>query len=150
MSDTDTIHKERIIKAPRSRVWAAISDSQQFGTWFKIRFEEPFRANTHLVGVIQEPGWEGVKAHFWIERIEPEHTFTYRWIPGGDVPTTPDSPKTLVTFALADHEDGTRLTITESGFDNLPVELRAKAFRDNDGGWAEQIQRIDRHVTSSS
>jgi len=147
---TDRIEKTRIIKAPQSRVWQAIADSQQFGAWFNFGFSEPFRPHTHIVGTIKEPGFEGRTADLWIERIEPEHTFTFRWHPFALDPAHDysDEPKTLITFALEHHPEGTRLTVTESGFDNIPVSRRAEAFRMNEGGWAIQIERIDRYVTT--
>jgi hypothetical protein len=42
---------------------------------------------------------------------------------------------------------GTRLTVVESGFDRIPAARRAEAFRMNEGGWAEQLLNIERHVS---
>jgi uncharacterized protein YndB with AHSA1/START domain len=149
---SDTIEKPRIIKAPRSRVWRAISDSKQFGAWFRFHFDGPFVANTLVVGVVKEPGYEGARAEFWVDRIEPEHTFSYRWHPFAIDPAVDYSsePKTLVVFTLADHPEGTLLTIVESGFDAIPVERRGPALHANTGGWAIQIERVADYVTQAS
>jgi hypothetical protein len=56
-------------------------------------------------------------------------------------------PTTLVEFRLEEAPGGTLLTIVESGFDRLPSNRRAEAFRMNDGGWAEQLGNIERHVS---
>jgi len=55
-------------------------------------------------------------------------------------------PTTLVEFRLEEAPGGTRLTVTESGFDRIPVSRRAEAFRMNDQGWAEQMKNIERYV----
>ena len=57
-----------------------------------------------------------------------------------------DEPTTLVVFELQEVPEGTLLTVTESGFDAIPPERRAAAFRDNEQGWMIQMQAIERHV----
>jgi uncharacterized protein YndB with AHSA1/START domain len=57
-------------------------------------------------------------------------------------------PTTLVEFRLADVADGTQLTVVESGFDRIPPERRAIAFRMNEQGWAEQLTHIARYVAA--
>lgn len=148
-STTDTIEKRRIIKAPRSRVWRAISDYREFGSWFRMAFEAPFVPGAVVKGAVQEKGYEHAIATVWIERVEPEHTLTMRWHPYALDPNHDYSgePKTLIVFALADHPDGTELTITESGFDAIPEWRRAEALRMNTGGWAIQIERVSAYVT---
>ena len=73
-----------------------------------------------------------------------------RWHPGSEVKENPSfetDPTTLVEFRLEDAAGGgTKLTLVESGFDKLPAALRDKAFRDNDGGWTEQMKNIETHV----
>ena len=51
-------------------------------------------------------------------------------------------------FRLEDAVGGTRLSVTESGFDRIPADRREKAFRMNEGGWAAQVKNIERHVSS--
>jgi len=55
-----------------------------------------------------------------------------------------------VEFRLEKAGSGTLLVLTESGFDNIPVERRSEAFRRNDGGWTEQMKNIEAHVTQAS
>jgi hypothetical protein len=57
-------------------------------------------------------------------------------------------PTTLVEFRLEEVTGGTRLTVTESGFERIPAGRRAEAFRMNDQGWAGQLKNIERHVGS--
>ncbi len=58
-------------------------------------------------------------------------------------------PTTLVTLTLEEIPEGTRLTVVESGFDRIPAARRAEALRMNEGGWAEQLQNVARHVSGS-
>jgi uncharacterized protein YndB with AHSA1/START domain len=53
---------------------------------------------------------------------------------------------TLVEFLLEPQDGGTLVTVVESGFDRLPPERIAEAFRMNEHGWAEQLDNIAAHV----
>jgi uncharacterized protein YndB with AHSA1/START domain len=146
---TDRIEKTVILKAPRSRIWRALSDATQFGEWFKVKLDGQFKAGATIHGTITYPGYEGLTLEMAIERIEPERLFSYRWHPGDPKGEYGAEPMTLVEFTLEDVPGGTRLTIVESGFDKIPLARRAEAFRMNEGGWTEQIENIRRHVPQS-
>jgi len=149
MSNTDKIEKQIILKAPRSRVWRAITDYKEFGTWFRAKMETPFVVGKIAHGQITYPGYEHLKLEALVETMDPEHTFVFRWHPGSDAQdlSFDKDPTTRVEFRLDDAPGGgTRLTLVESGFDALPPALREKAFRDNDGGWTEQMKNIEAHV----
>ncbi len=150
MSSTDRIEKKVLLKAPRSRVWRAISDAEEFGTWFRMKLDGPFREGATTRGRVTYPGYEHVTAEFLVERIEPERRFAIRWHPYAIEPGVDYSaePTTLVEFLLEEAPGGTLLTVAESGFDRLPAGRRAEAFRMNEGGWAEQLRNIERHVTA--
>jgi uncharacterized protein YndB with AHSA1/START domain len=146
---TDRIEKKVILRAPRSRVWRAITNADEFGTWFGVKLEGAFSEGAAIRGKITYPGYEHLTMELQVERIEPERYFAYRWHPYAVDPAVDYSaePSTLVEFLLEDAEGGTSLTIIESGFDKIPVERRAKAFRMNDQGWSEQMRNIERHVS---
>ena len=55
-------------------------------------------------------------------------------------------PTTLVAFELEEASGGTMLTVTESGFDRIPLERRAKAFAANEGGWTAQVKMIEKYL----
>ena len=147
-SSTDRIHKEIILSAPQSRVWRAISDSAEFGQWFAVRLEGPFRVGETILGQITHPGCEKMKFLARVEVMEPEHTFTFRSHPHAIDPEFDYSvePTTRVEFHLEQAGDGTWLTVTESGFDGIPEDLRSDAFMRNEGGWTGQMENIQRHV----
>ncbi len=146
---TDRIEKRVLLRAPRSRVWRAIADAEEFGAWFRVKLERPFAEGATVRGRITYPGYEHVTMEVVVERIEPERYFACRWHPNAVDPRADYSsePTTLVEFRLEEAEGGTLLTIVESGFDRIPLSRRAEAFRENDQGWAEQARNIERHVS---
>jgi uncharacterized protein YndB with AHSA1/START domain len=147
---TDRIEKRVVLRAPRSRVWRAISDAKEFGTWFRMNLDGAFAAGRTVRAKVAIPGYEHMKVEMLVERIEPERYFSYRWHPYPNDPKVDYStePMTLVEFTLEDAEGGggTALTIVESGFDRIPLARRAEAFRMNDGGWAGQIKNLAAYV----
>ena len=147
-SSTNRIEKRIELRAPRSRVWRAIADAQEFGTWFRVNLEGPFVEGQTIRGNITHPGYEHVKMEMQVERIDPERYFAYRWHPYAVDPAVDYSaePTTLVEFTLDAGEGGTALTIVESGFDAIPAGRRDEAFRMNGNGWAGQSKNIARHV----
>ena len=148
----DRIEKQILLKAPRSRVWRALADSQEFGAWFQIRFTEPFRTGATLRGQITYPGYEHLSGDFKIEAMEPERRFAYRWHPNA-VDTNRDyskEPMTLVEFTLEDTPGGTLLKLVESGFDAIPLDRRAEALKGNDQGWSAQMTAIEKYLQAHS
>lgn len=148
MSTTSEIRKQLFIKATPSRVWRAITDSAEFGAWFHVRLESPFVVGQPTSGQITYPGWEHVRFTLRTEAIEPETRFAYRWHPYAvDMKKDYSSETmTLVEFLLEPQDGGTLVTVVESGFDRLPPERIAEAFRMNERGWAEQLDNIAAHV----
>ena len=158
-TSTDRIEKTIVLKAPVERVWRAISDSREFGRWFGVTFREPFAAGMKRSGTItktevdpevakmQEP-YVGVAFDFVIDRIEPMRLFSFRWHPGAVDPAVnyAKEPMTLVEFRLEPVPEGTRLTVTESGFDHIPLERRAKAFSGNEEGWEHQMRLVTKYL----
>jgi len=148
VSSTDRIEKEIVLRAPRSRVWRAITDAKEFGRWFRAEIKDSFVPGAPARGRITYPGYEHLTFEVHVERIEPEHLFSFRWHPYAVDPKQDYSkePTTLVVFELEEIPEGTRLKVTESGFDQIPLARRTEAFRMNSQGWAEQVQNIARHV----
>ncbi|HUN26709.1 MAG TPA: SRPBCC family protein [Steroidobacteraceae bacterium] len=153
------IEKKVLLRAPRERVWQAISDSRQFGTWFGMAFEGPFVPGTRTAGRIvptsvdpqvaklQKP-YEGTRFELAVVELEPMRTFSFRWQPFGVDPDADFSPRwsTLVVFELADAPGGTLLTLTESGFAQLEPRLRSDAFTSHEGGWTHQMRLIEKYL----
>jgi|ERR1700704_7157726 uncharacterized protein YndB with AHSA1/START domain len=145
---TDRIEKRILLRAPRSRVWRALTDSKEFGAWFRTAFTEPFRPGARAKGRITYPGYEHLEAEILIVRMEPERLFSFQWHPNAVDPAKDYSNEsmTLVEFTLEDAEGGTLLTVVESGFDGIPIARRAAALKGNDQGWSEQLTAIEEYL----
>jgi|SRR5882672_360220 len=157
--NTDRIEKSIVLRAPLDRVWNAVSDAKQFGSWFGVAFDGPFKENTRLTGKIvpttadpevaklQEPH-RGKPFDFTVERIEPPRRISFRWHPFAIEPGVDYSrePMTSIVFDLKAVPEGVLLTISESGFDGIPVARRAEAFKANEGGWEHQTQLIKKYL----
>src|SRR5690348_8136660 len=137
-NSTDQIEREIVLKAPRSRVWQAISNAEEFGDWFGVSLKgKTFAAGQRVQGQIVYPGYEHLLWDVEIETIEPERYLSFRWHPYAIDPAIDYSkePTTLVEFELKEVDGGTLLRVVESGFDNIPVSRRQEAYRMNSGGW---------------
>jgi len=150
---TDRIERSIVIDAPRERVWRVLSDAGEFGTWFGANLHgQAFAPGQRVRGPITIKGFEHVAFDVLPERVEPQRLLSYRWHPyavDATVDYTQETP-TLVTFTLEDAPDNaTRLTVVESGFDNVPPHRRLEAFRMNNNGWDAQLRNIARHVDES-
>lgn len=148
-SSTDRIEKRTLLRAPRSRVWRALTDAEEFGTWFGVKLAGPFAVGETIKGKITIPDYEHVQMEVTVERLDPETLFSYRWHPYAVDPEVDYStePTTLVEFRLEESEEGTVLTVVESGFDRIPAGRRDEAFRMNTDGWAAQLESIEQHLT---
>jgi uncharacterized protein YndB with AHSA1/START domain len=157
----DRIEKEVLLKAPLDRVWRAISDADEFGRWFGVRFDGPFVAGTSVTGTItptavdddvakaQQP-YAGEADAWQIVAVEPQRRLAFRWHPfgvedGSDVPDS-DVPTTLVEFTLEDTPEGVLLRIVESGFEAIPAEHRQSAFESNSEGWSAQTELVRKYL----
>ena len=151
-TETDRITRSIVINAPRERVWRALSNAEEFGTWFgATRQGQTFAPGQRARGQITHCGHEHVYFDVVIERIEPPDLLSYRWHPHPVDPAvdyTKEQP-TLVTFTLKDAPgNGTLLTVVESGFDNVPPQRRMEAFRMNSRGWEGQLNNIAHHAST--
>jgi uncharacterized protein YndB with AHSA1/START domain len=172
MSSTDRIEKTVHLKAPVSRVWRAVAEPAEFGRWFGVQLvgrfapgeevrgrfgamppPEVFDDLARKVGLepapVKTPAPDAVFCT--VERVEPETYLSFRWIPFGiDASIDPaKEPTTLVELRLEPEAGGTKLTITESGFDRVPLHRRLRAFRMNDHGWTAQAENVKKHVEAA-
>lgn len=148
----DRIEKAIDLNAPVERVWRALTDHREFGTWFRVRMEGPFVPGEAARGNITYPGYEHVVMSVTVTRMEAPRYFAFTWHPYAvdpDVDYSAETP-TLVEFRLEPTLNGTHLTVVESGFDAVPAHRRAEAFRMNEGGWAAQMENIKAHVERES
>lgn len=153
VSQLSQVQRSVSIRAPRSRVWSALSEIGQFCKWFSA---EPFDpgavfapgARVRMLSTHEGPCY---KQEFSVDIVDmvPERTLSWRWHPGVQVPgeDLTDEPTTLVEFHLEDAADGTLVTVVESGFDRIFANRRARVFEENDGGWKFQMASLERYLS---
>jgi len=155
----DRIEKKILLHAPLKRVWTALADSTEFGTWFGMKFDGQFAPGALMRGVIvpakvnaevakAQQKYDGMPVEITIEKVEPERLFSFRWHPyaierGVDYSA---EPTTLIEFVLEEMKDGVMLTVTESGFDQIPLVRRVKAFTANEEGWGMVIKLLEEYL----
>lgn len=151
VTNTDRIEKKILLRAPRSRVWRALTQAAEFGAWFGARLTGQFLPGQVIRGQITTKGYDHLTMELTVDRVEPEHLLSFRWHPYAiDLSVDYSSePATLVTFELTETPEGTSLFVTESGFDKIPAGRRGIAFRMNDQGWGIQLQNIARHLAET-
>lgn len=160
---TDRIEKKILLRAPRKRVWRALSDSTEFGTWFGMKFDGPFTPGARLRGTIVGTAVDadvakaqkqhvGIPFEITVDRIEPERLFSIRWHPNAVERSVDYSrePTTLIVFTLEEVADGVMLTVTESGFDQIPLARRAKAFQANEQGWGVVVKLLEKYLAQAA
>lgn len=148
----DRIVKTIELKAPLSRVWRALADHDEFGEWFRVKLDGPFRPGAVSTGKMTYPGYEHYPWLAVVERMEHERLLSFKWhdFDGKSDIDVSKQPTTLVEFRLEPIPEGTRLTITESGFEALPDPRRIEVLRDNSEGWNIQANNIAAHVASAA
>jgi uncharacterized protein YndB with AHSA1/START domain len=148
----DRIEKRIELAASLARVWKALTDSREFGEWFRVKLEGPFVAGEAVGGQLTFPGYEHLRMEVVVKAIEPTTYFSYTWHPFAVDPKMDYSQETptLVEFRLTETGKGTLLVVTESGFDKLPKARYADAFRMNTRGWEQQLEQIGAYVSKGS
>src|SRR5262245_33659807 len=101
-SSTDRIEKQVVIRAPQARVWRALTDFREFGTWFRVKLESAFAVGKSVTGTVTYPGYEHLKFSALVEQMKPETLFSLRWHPYAVDPKQDytKEPTTLVEFRL--------------------------------------------------
>ena len=127
------IERSVVIRAGRERVWRAITTPEEITKWF-----EPIGFARLAAGEPLTFTWGGAGE---IALVEPLNRFGYRW------QVAPPHPgQTLVVFTLESVPEGTRVTITESGFEALPDDARQAKLKDNIGGWEYMLGRLSEYA----
>jgi len=162
-STTDRIETKILLRAPLKRVWRALSDSKEFGTWFGVKFDAPFKPGARITGKIvgtsvdaevakAQKQYEHVAFEITVDRIEPQRLFSFRWHPNATEPGVDysEEPTTLIEFTLEEVSNGVMLTVTESGFDQIPLARRVKAFTANEQGWGMVLKLVEKYIAKEA
>lgn len=139
------------INASPSRVWRALTDPAELSAWFKVTIDGPIAQGGEVQMTSTHAGYEGQRFKVWFVELTPPKRLVWQWHPG-EVDATVDysrEPRTTVTFELEASGSGTKVTLSETGFDEISLARRAKVFNDNSQGWAEVLTWLQRHAEAS-
>ena len=140
----DAIRRELILPVPPERVWFALTQAPALSQWFGNQATVDLRVGGSISFVWDGPQGERFTNGGTIVALEPPRRFAFRWQPH----VTPEHAAraagitTLVEFTLEAHPAGTRLRVVESGFSNLPPDLRGPATERNAEGWARELAEL--------
>lgn len=123
------------VRAPRDRVWQAITTPELLLRWFPTRVAEV----ELRVGGAMRLGWDEGGDEAIIDLVDPPTRFVFRWRPADT-----DRPYTTVTFHLEERDGVTTVTLTERGFASLPDQIHAQSYDGNAAGWADELEELRR------
>jgi len=135
------------IDAPRERVYRALTTPSELKEWFRTDVEGELKPGASV--------WMTYDVHrFQVEIVEmtaPDKV-VWLWHPGGVDPAVDYSKenRTMVTFTLEATAAGTRLHLSETGFEEVSLARRAKVFEENTKGWDEVLVWLREYVTQGS
>jgi uncharacterized protein YndB with AHSA1/START domain len=138
----DAIERETVIDAPRSVVWAIVTEPEHIASWFSDDVEIDLRAGGRMLLTWRGHGsYEGR-----VERVEPPHRFAFRWQTREGEFSEINS--TLVVMTLEAEEERTRLRVVESGFAGIPLtdDARARYVDVNRDGWRTELDELRDYV----
>jgi uncharacterized protein YndB with AHSA1/START domain len=136
MGFPDRIERTVRIAQPPAAVWAALTTAEGLSAWFGNEASIDLRP-----GGSAWMKWDhGYTADLRVERVEEPRVFGYTWHIFG-LPDD-DPRRTYVEFTLEPDGAGTRLTVVESGFAQLPEDAYRKAFDGNTQGWASELGEL--------
>jgi uncharacterized protein YndB with AHSA1/START domain len=139
----DSINREITVKAPKEKVYKALTDPEQITKWFPDTVEGSLEVGQRPILSFTK---ENHKTQIYVEAANPYEYFAFRWVPGstgiiGDVLTV---PSTFVEFHIEESEEGTKVILKESGFSSLPADVAENSFKQNSGGWGYMMGRLEK------
>jgi uncharacterized protein YndB with AHSA1/START domain len=147
-SALSTVERSTLVRAPRSRVWQALTNLKEFSKWFGVEAEGEFAPGARMRMISTHDSHKGQEFFVEIVKMDAPEAFSWRWHPGSKQPGEDNSsqPMTLVEFRLTEVEGGTLVTVVETGFDRLSLARRARVLEENDKGWEFQLASLSRYA----
>ena len=141
------IERQILIRAPVDVVWAVVTEPEHISGWFSDSVDLDLRPGGRAVLHWNEHG----TVHGQVERVEPPHFFSFRWVVGPG-PELAEDNSTLVEFSFSAEGESTRLTVVESGFRDLagPDAERQRHFDSHRRGWERELGELDEYVVRKS
>lgn len=143
MGFPDRIERTVELAHPPAAVWAALTTADGLSAWFG----QQARIDLRPGGAAQMSWDNGHTANMRVERVEEPSVFGFTWQIYG-LPED-DPRRTYVEFTLEPADGGTRLTVVESGFAQLPPEEHATAVEGNTGGWRSELGELVEYLDAA-
>jgi uncharacterized protein YndB with AHSA1/START domain len=139
------------IKASPDRVWRALTNPAELSAWFQVKIEGDIAPGQEVWMTTTHPDFVGQRFRVRFVEMTAPVRFVWQWHPGEVDPKVDYSrePRTTVTFTLEPSEKGTRLSVTETGFDEISLARRAKVYGDNSQGWTEVIVWLQKYAEAA-
>ena len=143
MAFPDRIERTVEIAHPPGQVWAALTTAEGLGAWFGDQATIDLRPG----GAARMTFASGLSVDMRVERVEKPRVFGFTW----RIPDLPDDDprRTYVEFTLEPAGAGTRLTVVETGFAQLPPDLYDKAYDGHTEGWARELGELADHLDAA-
>ncbi len=143
MGFPDRIERTMALARPPSAVWPALTPAEGLSAWFGERATIDLRPG----GAASMTFAGGMTVEMRVERVEEPSVFAYTW----RLPNLPDDDprRTYVEFTLEPAGDGTLLRVTESGFAQLPVDIRRETYESHREGWSRELAELADHLHGS-
>jgi uncharacterized protein YndB with AHSA1/START domain len=148
LAEMSRIDKTIDIAATPERVWQALTSAPELSAWFQVTIEGEIAPGRDIWMTSTHPGYVGQRFAVRIVEMTPPRRFAWDWHPG-EVDRSVDyskEPRTRVTFTLEPSSSGTRLSVSETGFDAISLERRAKVYKDNAQGWSEVVTWLQKYA----
>ena len=137
MGFPDRIERTVELAHPPARVWAALTTAEGLAAWFG---DKGASIDLRAGGAAALDFDGGFHQDMRVERVEQPRVFGFTWRIMG-LPDD-DARRTYVEFTLEPAGSGTRLTVVETGFAQLPDDAHDQAFGSNVNGWAEKLDQL--------
>jgi len=140
------------IAAPPDRVFRALTNPDEVAAWFRVKVEGRFAPGAEVWMTSTQAEYAGIRFSVRIKELTPPRRVVWEWHPGAVDPAVDYSrePVTTVTFDIQPTGAGTRVTVSETGFDQIALARRAKVYADNTQGWATVVGWLKDHVEAAA
>ena len=139
------------IKAPPERVWRALTNAGELSAWFQVTIKGDIAPGQEVWMTSVHTGYAGQRFRVRFVEMTPPTRFVWQWHPGEVDPQVDYArePRTTVTFTLEPAAGGTRLSVAETGFNEISLARRAKVYGDNSQGWTEVLVWLQKYAEAA-
>ena len=124
------VERETLVEASPEEVWEALTDEDRLEEWMAPEVElDPFEGGEISVrdGDDHRTGT--------VETMEESERFAFTW-------SRPGEGESFVEFTLEPAGGGTRLTVIETGFAQLPDDVHGEQYKGHVEGWQSELGEL--------